>query len=415
MARPAARARTQISLAGNRQQVPTFTYRAVDVGGDRTKGVITAPSEAAVVEVLASRGLLVLEVDQAEEAAPARFGRRRHVLEFTRAVAALLPAGMPLARALGAAATVSPAPMRPVIEAVRARVERGDELAEALAEHPHYFSPLYIGIVRAGERNGSLNSAFQRLSDHLERQQELSGKLVSMAIYPALLAASGFGAVLVLVLFVLPRFAELLQGAGAALPAATAMVIAASTWLRESWQLLAAGGALLVVVGMWMRLSSAGREAATRLLVRAPLIGQWRRMALGAEFARMVGELLAGGTPLLSALGDARDCMANEVMRAEVEAVRARVREGGALNEAIAGRGIFPPVLTQLVALGEDSGRVSDFLLKAADLLERRLTQTLERAVAMAEPAMIVIFGGIVALVALALLQAIYGVNAGSF
>lgn len=395
--------------------MPTFTYHAVDAGGDRTKGVITAPSEAAVVELLASRGLLVVEVDQAEEAAPARFGRRRHVLEFTRAIAALLPAGMPLARALGAAAMVSSASMRPIIEAVRDRVERGDSLADALAEHPHYFSPLYVGIVRAGERNGTLNSAFKRLSDYLERQQELGGKLVSMSIYPALLALSGLAAILVLVLFVLPRFAEMLEGAGAALPAATAAVIGASTWLRESWRLLALGAALLVGIILWMRFSATGREAATRLFIRVPIIGGWRRMALGAEFARMVGELLAGGTPLLAALGDARDCMANEVMRAEVEAVRARVREGGSLNESIAARGIFPPVLTQLVALGEESGRVAEFLLKAADLLERRLTQTLERAVAMAEPAMIVFFGGIVALVALALLQAIYGVNASSF
>lgn len=394
--------------------MPTFTYLAVDGGGDRTKGVITAPTEAAVVEMLASRGLLVVEVDQAEEAAPARFGRRRHVLEFTRAIAALLPAGMPLARALGAAAMVSSPSMRPVIEGVRNRVERGDSLADALAEHSHYFSPLYVGIVRAGERNGTLNSAFKRLSDYLERQQELSGKLVSMSIYPALLACSGFAAVLVLVLFVLPRFAELLEGAGASLPAATAAVIGASTWLRESWRLLVAAGAVLVGVVLWMRLTSAGRQAATRLLIRLPMIGGLRRMALGAEFARMVGELLAGGTPLLAALADARDCMANDVMRAEVEAVRARVREGSSLNAAIAARGIFPPVLTQLVALGEDSGRLSEFLLKAADLLERRLTQTLERAVAMAEPAMIIVFGGIVALVALALLQAIYGVNAGS-
>jgi general secretion pathway protein F len=129
----------------------------------------------------------------------------------------------------------------------------------------------------------------------------------------------------------------------------------------------------------------------------------------------MVGELLAGGAPLLSALQDAHDCITDPVARDETERIRTRVREGNSLHGAIAERSVFPPVLPQLVAIGEDSGSLAPFLVKAAELLEKRTERTLERLVAIAEPAMIVAFGGIVALVALALLQAIYGVNAGSF
>jgi type II secretory pathway component PulF len=148
--------------------------------------------------------------------------------------------------------------------------------------------------------------------------------------------------------------------------------------------------------------------------VSLPIAGGWRRQALAASFARMVGELLSGGAPLLTALADARDCMSDPVARDETERIRTRVREGSALNTAISERSLFPPMLPQLVALGEEAGRLAEFMLKSAEMLERRTERSVERMVALAEPAMIVLFGGLVALVALALLQAIYGVNAGS-
>ena len=398
--------------------MPTFAWRAIDAAGRRSRGRISATTPSAVTRELETRGLLALEVEEAAEAVTGAqglgFGQRRAVLEFTRAVAALLPAGMPLSRALKAASAASPERARPVFDQVRARVERGDELAAALAEHPRVFSPLYIGVVRAGEKSGSLDDAFTRLSLYLERDDELRSKLVSLSIYPALLAVVGFASVCVLVLFVLPRFADLLLSAGAALPRSTALILGLAQSAREQWRVL-----LLVPLGLvglvaWLRTTATGRRTASVMLTRIPLIGSWRRQALGAAFARMVGELLSGGAPLLAALGDARDCMNDSVARNETDRIRTRVREGGSLNAAIAEGGLFPPVLAQLVALGEEAGRLSEFLLKSADLLERRTERALERLVALAEPAMIVLFGGLVALVALALLQAIYGVNASS-
>lgn len=398
--------------------MPVFAYSAVDPAGRRSRGRLSGATVAAVARELETRGLLPLTVEESSEtaggAAPT-FGRRRGVLEFTRGVAALLPAGMPLARALAAGSASAPAGVRPILEAVRVRVERGDELAAALAEHPRVFSPLYIGVVRAGERSGALDSAFERLAAHLEREDELRSKLVSMSIYPILLGLVGLGAVLVLMLFVLPRFAELLQSSGTALPGMTAALLGVANTARESWQVLLVIPPALLLVSAWLRTTAAGRRLGANALVRIPVVGTWRRQTLAASFARMVGELLTGGAPLLSALADARDCTADAVARTETERIRTRVREGSSLNVAIAERPFFPPVLAQLVALGEDAGRLADFLLKAADLLERRTERTLERMVALVEPVMIVTFGGLVALVALALLQAIYGVNAGSF
>ncbi|MEX0892849.1 MAG: type II secretion system F family protein [Gemmatimonadota bacterium] len=398
--------------------MPTFAYRAVDAAGRRTRGRLSAASATAVTRELEVQGLLPLEVKESAARAASTsygFGARRGVLEFTRALAALLPAGMPLARALAAATTASPERLRPALDAVRRRVERGETLASALGEHPRLFSSLYIGVVQAGEKSGTLNTAFERLARHLERQDALRSKLVSMSIYPALLAVVGAASVAVLVLFVLPRFADLLLSSGAALPASTAFVLDAAMSAREHWRLLALLPVALVVLLAWLRTTPSGRAVGSRLLLAVPLLGRWRSLALGAAFARMTGELLGGGAPLLTALADARDCTSDPVARAETDRIRTRVREGNALHAAIAERGVFPPVLPQLVALGEEAGRLADFLLKAADLMESRTERAVERLVVLAEPAMIMIFGGLVALVALALLQAIYGVNAGSF
>jgi general secretion pathway protein F len=377
------------------------------------------PSPEAVVRDLEGRGLIALTVEEDQRGSNGTgglgLGRRRAVLEFTRAVAALLPAGMPLARALAAGALAAPESVRPTLDTVRSKVDRGEDLASALAEHPRLFSSLYIGIVRAGEKSGSLDTAFQRLAEHLERESELRSKLVSMSIYPVLLGLVGIAAVLVLVLFVLPRFSDLLLSSGTALPATTAAVVGVAMTVQEQWWVVALVPVLVVAGLTWLRTTDAGRRTSARTLVRLPLVGAWRRQHLGASFARMVGELLAGGAPLILALQDARDCMTDSVAQEETDRIRVQVREGGSLHASIAEGGIFPPVLSQLVALGEDSGRLADFLLKSAELLEKKTEQTLERLVALLEPAMIVGFGGIVAVVALALLQAIYGVNAGSF
>lgn len=399
--------------------MPTFAYTAVDARGERSRGHLTAASESAVTRDLETRGLLAVEVKIAdaprEKGAGFGRGRRQALLEFTWGMAALLPAGMPLARALTVATSTAPAAIRPVLERVRERVERGDEMTRALAAEPAIFDPLYIGVIQAGEKGGSLGMAFERLAEHLEREDKLRAKLLSLSIYPVMLTLVGLASVLVLVLFVLPRFAEMLTGSGAALPASTAFVLGVSTALRENWPFLLAAGVGLVLALVWMRTAPAGKRVAARILSRAPIIGAPRRQVIAARFARMTGELLAGGAPLLSALRVTQECVNDPLARDVTGNIWTRVREGTTLHQAIGEHRLFPTELVQLVALGEEAGRLSEFLIKAADFLERRTERTLERLVALLEPAMIVGFGGIIAVVALSLLQAIYGVNAGAF
>jgi general secretion pathway protein F len=198
--------------------MPRFTFEAVDTAGARSTGAERADSEAALTRQLEARGLYALEVTEAPPAPLAlwRAGRRRRdVLELTRAIASLLAAGLPLTRALAAARGVTGPDVRDALDDVRARVDRGESLATALRSFPQHFSPVYTGIVHAGERSGDLDTAFTRLAVQLEQAEQLRGRVLAALLYPALLAVAGAIAVIALLVIVLPRFATLLLDAGA--------------------------------------------------------------------------------------------------------------------------------------------------------------------------------------------------------
>jgi type II secretory pathway component PulF len=401
--------------------VASYIYRAVDGCGSHVNGTIESSTVAGLTQLLESQGLVVIDVStgggatpQANEKGVCRTSRAA-VVDITRALAGLLSAGLPLSRALGAAASVTHGPVIERLSAIRERVSRGETLSSALGSHPDMFSPLYVGLVRAGERSGDLDSTFTRLASQLEREDELRSKLISAAIYPVLLGIVGSVAVLTLLLFVLPRFADVLQGAGARLLRSTAMLLNASTVAQHYWfMFLLPPIAVIATVG-WVRTSDAGSRAWSSTLLALPLIGRLRRDVLAARFARMASVLLAGGAPVLSALDDAAASMPDLLARDDIIRVRARVREGASMHGAVSDSMLFPPLLSQLVALGEETGRLEEFLRKAAELFEQRSERMMTRVVALAEPAMIIVLGVVVGSVALSLLQAIYGVNAGSF
>jgi type II secretory pathway component PulF len=399
--------------------MPTFAYQAVDGSGKRLRGNAQAVSSGALTRTLEERGLFVLDVAESVEGAATRrgfrFGRRREVLEVTRAMAALLPVGMPLAQALNAASGVASGDVRDALHEIRGRVERGETLSAALAHHSKFFPPLYVGLVRAGERSGDLDSAFRRLADQLERDEQLRGKVLSASIYPMLLATAGSIAVTVLLFFVLPRFVTLLEGSGARLPKSTATLLAVSAALHRAWPVLLLVPFVIAAFAAWVANSDEGRRVWSAILLAIPGVSTLRRYALAGRFARLVGVLLGGGAPLLSALDDTIESIGDPIARDDAARIRTRVREGTSLRGAVGESSLFPPMLSQLVGVGEDAGQLQVFLMKAADIFEERTERATQRLATLAEPAMIVVFGAIVAFVALSLLQAIYGINANSF
>jgi type II secretory pathway component PulF len=399
--------------------MPTYAYQAVDGSGKRTRGQAQAVSSGALARTLEERGLFVLDVAESSEGDGARsgfrFGRRREVLEVTRALAALLPVGMPLAQALNAASGVASGDVKAALQGVRARVERGDTLSSALAEHRNLFSPLYVGLVRAGERSGDIDAAFGRLAAQLERDEALRGKVLSASIYPMLLATAGSVAVTVLLFFVLPRFVTLLEGGGAKLPRSTATLLAFSAALHRLWPVLLLIPLAIAAFAAWATNTDEGRRVWSRIMLTLPGVRTLRRYALAGRFARLVGVLLGGGAPLLTALDDTVESIGDPLARDDTMRIRTKVREGSSLRAAVAESSLFPPMLAQLIGVGEDAGQLRVFLTKSADIFEERTERATQRLATFLEPAMIVMFGAIVAFVALSLLQAIYGINANSF
>jgi general secretion pathway protein F len=399
--------------------MPIFAYQAVDRTGRAEQGEANAVSIGALNRALEERGLFVLDVTEADAASTSgkgfRFGRRREVLEVTRALAALLAVGMPISHALEAACNVANGDVQSALIEIRSRVECGDPLSVALSGHPRLFSPLYVGLVRAGERSGNVDSAFTRLAAQLEREEQLRATILSASIYPLLLATAGSIAVSILLLFVLPKFVTLLEGSGAKLPASTATLLSVSGFLYRVWPALLLVPFVVVAIVAWARNTEEGRHRWSRVMLTLPLIGSLRKYALAARFARLLAVLLGGGAPLLVALDDTIESLGDPVAKVDVIRIRTLVREGNSLRAAVAASPIFPQLLAQLIGVGEEAGQLREFLNKSAELFEERTEHATQRLAALAEPAMIVMFGAIVAFVALSLLQAIYGINANSF
>lgn len=399
-----------------------FRYEAANAGGQTVRGVEEAASEGALERLLAGRGLYPVSIAPAargegeRRAGGAWTSRRADVAEAVATLAALLEAGLPLERALEVAAQgAARRDVAGALEGVRRAVRGGGRVADAVAAQAGVFPPIAAGLLAAGERGGQLADAMRRLADGMEREGALRARVVAALTYPALLAAVGTAATTILLVYVLPKFVDLLADAGASLPTSTAILLALSGAAGRWWPAL-----LLLVVGLaaaiWRtRRSAAGRERGDAWLLRLPLVGPLRARYASAQTARTLGTLLAGGVPLVAALDVAAGAASDAAVAADLRAARASVRRGEALSGALArGRG-FPHVLVRLVAVGEETGEMDAMMLRAAALMESELERRLDRTVSLLEPAMILFFGLVVGGVALSLLQAIYGIHADAF
>ena len=395
-----------------------FRYQAATLDGHTVEGVVQAASRQSVLEELRRRQLYGVTVDEATPDSVARggrrLGRRAAAALWTRNVATLLGAGVPLDRAL--AFTAQHASHDGLAEAVRqARraVQEGASLADALARHPRYFDPLFVAMVSAGESSGALEIVFDRLSEHLEEGAELRSQVRTALLYPALMAVVGCIGLGVLLGFVIPRFAGILADVGGTLPVSTRLLLAASTVLTKGWWawLLLAVAAAYALPQVLARPETRRRWHAARLAW--PWLGDLELKYATAQFARTLGLLLKSGVPALPALRIARASVTNLIVQAGVDRAAGALAEGSALAPALAGT--LPPLALQMMAVGEESGRLEELCLRVADTYDREVRRALRTGVALLEPALILAFGALVGFVALAMLQAIYGINLKTF
>lgn len=337
-------------------------------------------------------------------------GERRLAL-MTRQLATLITV-TPLEEALRTLTLQAEQPrQRDILRGVHASVLEGRRLSEAMTAQGQAFPPLFRAMVSAGERSGALPAVLERLADHLERQQQVRGKVLAALVYPAVLTVVALGVVTGLMVFVVPRIVEQFESMNQVLPLLTRMVIAASDLLRHwGWLIL-----ILIVLG-GLGLAGALRNEAARLkldglILKTPVIGRLIRDLNGASMARTLSIMLAGGLPMLEGLSITARTVGNRVLRAATVDMAMSIRQGGSLSGAMRRAAVFPPILVHMTASGEASGRLEPLLDRAADYLERQFNTFTAVALSLLEPAVIVVMGVVVAVIVLSILLPILQIN----
>jgi len=389
-----------------------FEYEAARSDGVVVRGLVDAVSGPEAAAVLSARGLFPLAVEPRR--AITRGWRSRPSLRaeatFFQAIASLVDAGVPLERALAASTSVAAGTLRDSIARVADRVRQGSSLTASLGAEG-MFSPVAIGLVRAGERGVGLASGLLQAATQLEHEAESRARIRAALTYPALLATVGSGSVALIVFYVIPRFAALLGDLGQTLPPATRLLLGATEVLRHYGVLLAiavVGGAVWVIRHIEQR-----RAGWHGWLLGLPLIGRIRHAFATSRASRTVAALLATGTPALDALRVAAEAVGDQAIVQRLLQARDRVAEGASLSAALRATNAMTDVALQLAGIGEGSGRLPALLAKAADLEEQGAEGRLKALVGLLEPALIIAFAGLVAFVAAALLQAVYAVRPG--
>lgn len=406
--------------------MPVYRYRAVNNAGDVAAGELDAANESEIVERLRDQGLMPMQVvaaagDRAAGAQPA--GRRKslfaprrvtrtHLLSITRELATLLRAGLPLDRALEILIGLATAePVAVLLQNVRDSVRGGKSLSQALDMHRDVFSRFYVNIVRAGEAGGALGVVLSRLADTMERNKELRESVVSALIYPTILIFVAVASIMVLLVFVVPTFQQTFQQAGKALPLPTQIVILVGTGLRQYWWALL----LFVIAVVWLFRRRLRRpEVRYRWdgrLLRMPLLGDLLAKVEVARFARTLATLLGNGVTLLSGLSIVKETMTNSVLANALDGVVTRLREGKGFGRPLIETGIYPRLATQMILVGEESGRLEEMLVRVADVFDREVATSIKRFLAVLEPVMILTLAVMVLAIVLSILMGIVGMS----
>lgn len=381
--------------------MPTFVWKGRTASGASANGEIAAGSQADVVAALRQKKIIPTSIKVKEEKKKLTlFGGRvskRALAVFTRQFSTMLNAGLPLLTCLEILGkqTESPA-LRKVLLEVRGDVEGGLSLADALRRQPKVFDNLYVNMVESGETGGALDVILMRLATYLEKSAALMRKIRGAMIYPIIISLVAVGAIAVMLLFVLPIFARMFEGVGAELPTMTRMVMAISAFA----QVWAVPGtiifiAVFTILRRWHKTES-GAKAMDPLFLKVPVFGDLTRKQSIARFSRTLSTLLSSGVPIIDALEITARSAGNWVVEDAILRARTSIKGGENIADPLTKTAVFPPMVTQMIAIGEASGGLDEMLSKVADFYDAEVDQAVENLTSALEPIIMVVLGGIV-------------------
>ena len=414
--------------------MPDFTYEALDKGGATSRGTISARDSAEAAVRVRQLGVFPTRIAQGkldanngsalqneiESKTPQRvdssFGAKKisrmQILLFTREMADLLDAGLPMDRAFSVLIDQSDSPpMKEMLMAQQGDIRAGLPLSETLAKSPREFAKLYCNMVRAGEVSGQLAGVMQRLAEFMEKEQVRRSQVSAALTYPLALITIAISAVVFLLTFVIPRLSGIFKDLGADLPLPTQILLGLSSFLSHQWWLV-----LLLIAGAvfgfraWVN-TEAGLKSFDNMKLQIPLLGPLNRKVISARLVRTLGTLLGGGVPILEALEISANAVGNTVATDAILQARGGVRQGETLHESMERTDIFLPVVKHMTSVGEETGRLPQMLIRTADTLDFEVDNTMRKLTSLVEPLVVVLMGGFVGFVVLSILLPIFQAN----
>jgi type IV pilus assembly protein PilC len=410
--------------------MPKFSYTAVDARGKQANGFVDANDQNDAITQIRQLGFYPQRLDEARDEDMAVGADNKPLVKrkgggkvkskvltiFTRQLATLIEAGLPLMRSLNTLAKQERNPvMRNTMAQLASAVESGGTFSEALAQHPRIFDKLYVNMVKAGELGGVLEIVLTRLAEFQEKSQKIKGKVVSAMVYPVVVLVIAAAILTFLLIVIVPKFQQIFTDAlpGKPLPAVTLFVIGASNLLVERWYLVV-GAFALIFIG-YKALSSVpwGVLFIDQVLLRIPVFGDLNSKTSISRFARTLGTLISSGVPILQALNITRDTAGNVVVANAINKIHDAVKEGESVVGPMEASPIFPAMVTSMVQVGEETGQLPDMLVKVADVYEAEVDNVVTGLTSILEPIMIVFLAVIVGTIVIALFMPMVGLIQG--
>ncbi|WP_445369826.1 type II secretion system F family protein [Methylomonas sp. BW4-1] len=401
--------------------MPLFSYKAVNSQGVAEEGVRNAADEQALLLELQNQGLIPIRIELAKDKTFLGFKLKSATVKLsqkeigmlTGELATLLESGLPLDRSLTILMqlTEENPKLNKLVGEVLEKVKAGKALADALESQSGVFSKFYLNMIRAGEMGGNLGGVLLRLSEYMERSQELKDTVSTALIYPAILLLMSLASLFVMLTFVVPQFKEMFDSAGQALPVPTQIVIGLAEFLQSYWWVL-----LIVIVGSVQTIKlqladPAGKKAWDGRLLKFPLFGDIILTMEIANFSRTFGTLLGNGVSILKSLGIVRETVGNIVLADLLEHAEAQLKQGRTMSDALAQQNLFPKLAVQMIKMGEETGKLEEMLMRVATIYDKQLKTTIQRMLALLEPALIISLGLMIGGIIVSILLAILSVN----
>lgn len=387
----------------------TYAYKVRDRQGKIISGAIEAESAQAVATKLRSMGYIVLEIQEKKEAFSFSLSlgkkiKQKDLTVFARQFATMINSGVSITRALAILADQTENPtLAEVIKQLRKDVETGLSLSEALAKQRKVFPPIFINMVRAGEAGGVLDETLLRLAEHFEKDAAIKSRVKSALTYPVAVLIFSLLIAIAMIVFVVPTFMNMFESLGGNLPAATMMLVRLSNFMRSKWYLII-GSILLLVYGYRaVNKTEKGKYFFDSVKLRLPVFGGLIKKMAISKFARTFSTLVASGVPILQALDIVADTAGNEVVARALREARASIKEGETISRPLSKFTVFPPMVVQMIAVGEETGALDTMLKKIADFYDEEVTAMVDSLTSLLEPLLMIFLGIIIGGIVIAL------------